>query len=212
MRVGCSTFVEAINDFILNTHAFTKLRRPLNNRMNVKTSSNYKEFSHGQKKMHEQYIQQLLITISSNPFHGSARNLMSSLNISFKIIDDLLAAKGTGEELHLEFAINRVTSCNTSFFETTKKSGITYKEERKKTPMAVSVLKKDRQALGFFASNFTDKKEVHYALTLYTQVIADPSGKFYQPTAKHLFRNELLKLSCDMTEKNSPQNADHICD
>ena len=202
MRVGCSTFVEAIDDFILNTHAFTKLRRALKNRMNVKTSSNYKEFSHGQKKMHEQYIQQLLITISNSPFHGSARNLMISLNISFKIIDDLLAAKETGEKLHLEFAINRVTSCDTSFFETTKKSGITYKEEKKKTPMAISVLKEDRQALGFFASNFTDKKaEFHYALTLYTQVIADPSGKFYQPTAKHLLRNELLKLLCDMTEK-----------
>ena len=132
MRVGCSTFVEAINDFILNTHAFTKLRRPLNNRMNVKTSSNYKEFSHGQKKMHEQYIQQLLITISSNPFHGSARNLMSSLNISFKIIDDLLAAKGTGEKLHLEFAINRVTSCNTSFFETTKKKWYNLQRGEKK--------------------------------------------------------------------------------
>ena len=79
--------------------------------------------------------------------------------------------------------------------------------------MAISVLKEDHQALGFFASNFADKKaEFHYPLTLYTQVIADPSGKFYQPTAKHLFRNELLKLSCDMTEKNPPQNADHICD
>ena len=79
--------------------------------------------------------------------------------------------------------------------------------------MTILVLKEDHQALGFFASDFADKKaEFHYALTLYTQVIADPSGKFYQPTAKHLFRNELLKLSCDMTEKNPPQNADHICD
>ena len=30
------------------------------------------KFSHGQKKMHEQYIQQLLTTIATDPFHGPA--------------------------------------------------------------------------------------------------------------------------------------------
>ena len=59
MRGGYSTFVEAIDDFILNTHALAKLRRALKNRMNVKTSTNHKEFSQGRKKIPEQYIKQL---------------------------------------------------------------------------------------------------------------------------------------------------------
>ena len=31
-------------------------------------------------------------------------------------------------------------------------------------------------------------------------------------TAKHLFRNDLIKLSCDSIEKNSPKNAVHVYD
>ena len=41
MQDGYSTSVEAIDDFILNTHCLAKLRRALKNRMNVKTSSNH---------------------------------------------------------------------------------------------------------------------------------------------------------------------------
>ena len=82
MRGGFSTSVEAVDDFILKTHTFAKLRHALKNRMNIKISSNYKEFSHEQKKMHEQYIQQLLINIPIDPFHGPARNIMSGLEIS----------------------------------------------------------------------------------------------------------------------------------
>ena len=106
MRGGYSTSVKAVDDFILNTHALAKLRRALKNRMNVKTSSNHEEFSHGRKKMHEQYIQQLLRTIPIDPFRGAAQNIMSGLEISSKIIDGLLAPKETGEKLHLEFAKN----------------------------------------------------------------------------------------------------------
>ena len=35
----------------------------------------------------------------------------------------------------------------------------------------------------------------------YPLAITDPSGTLYQPTAKYLFRNELIKLSCDSIEK-----------
>ena len=129
---------------------------------------------------------------------------MSGLGISSKIIDGLLEAKETGEKLHLEFVKNRVTSHNTSFFETIKKSSITYKGKKRKTPKAKSVLKEDRQPLGLFVSKCTDKKAAFdYPLTSYPLVVADPSGKFYQPTAKHLFKNELIKLSRDSTEKKS---------
>ena len=165
MRGDYSTYLETVDDFILNTHALAKLRRALKNSMNVKTSSNYREFSHGQKERHEQYIQQLLTTISTDPFHDPSRNIMSGLEISSK-------------KLHLEFFKNQVTSHNTSFFETIKKSGRTYKDQKKKTPKVVSVRKEDRQALGFFVSKCRDKKVAfHYPLTSYPLAIADPSGK-----------------------------------
>ena len=48
------------------------------------------------KKIREKYIQQLLTTIPIDPFHGPAQNMMSSLEISSKIIDDLLVTNETG--------------------------------------------------------------------------------------------------------------------
>ena len=141
-------------------------------------------------------VQQLLTTIPTDLFHGPVQNIISGLEIDSKVIDGLLTAKETGDKLHLEFVKNQVDSHNKSFFETIKKSGITYKEEKKKTPKAISVLKEDRQVLGLFVFKCRDKKAAfHYHLTLYPFTIADPSGKLYQPTAKHLFRNELIKLS-----------------
>ena len=157
--------------------------------------------------MYEQYIQQLLTAIPANPFHGPARNMISDLEISSKIIHGLLAANETGGKLHLEFIKNRVTFHNTTFFETNKKSGITYKEEEKKTTKTMSLLKKDRQTLEFFLSKYTD-----YPFTSYPLAIVDSSRKLYQPTAKHLFRNELFNLSYDLIEKNPPKNAVHFYD
>ena len=49
MQGNCSTSLEAVDDFILNALVLTKLQRALKNRTNVKTSSNHKEFSQGQK-------------------------------------------------------------------------------------------------------------------------------------------------------------------
>ena len=106
LRGGYSTFVEAFDDFILNTYALAKLWRALKNRVNVKKSRNHKVFSHGQKKMHEQHIQKLGTTISTDPFHGPAQNIISGLEISSKTIDGLLSGKETGEKLHLEFVKN----------------------------------------------------------------------------------------------------------
>ena len=97
MQGGYSTSVETVDDFIFNSHALAKLWRALKNRMNVKTSSNHKKFSTGRKKCMS--IQQLLTTIPTNLFHGPVQNIMSGLEISAKIIDGLLTAKGTGEKL-----------------------------------------------------------------------------------------------------------------
>ena len=44
------TFIKVIDRFILNTHAFAKLRCRLKTRMNTKTSRNHKEFLHRQRK------------------------------------------------------------------------------------------------------------------------------------------------------------------
>ena len=121
--------MEVVDDFILNTHVLAKLMHTPKNKNHVKTANIHKEFSHWQKKMHAQYIQQPLTNIPSNPFHGPAWNTMSCLEISSKIINGLLAPKETGKKFHLEFVKNRVTSHDTSFLEILKKSGVTYKEE-----------------------------------------------------------------------------------
>ena len=42
----------------------------------------------------------------TGPFHGPARNIISGLEISSKIINDPLAAKEIGENLHIEFVKN----------------------------------------------------------------------------------------------------------
>ena len=65
-------------------------------------------------KMHEHCMQQLLTNIPINWFLGPARNIMGGLEITFKIIDGLLAAKETGEKPHLEFLKNRVTKTQAS--------------------------------------------------------------------------------------------------
>ena len=62
---------------------------------------------------------------------------MSGLETSFKIINSLSAAKETGDKLHVEFVKNWITSHNTGFFKTIKKSGLTYTEEKKKTPKVI---------------------------------------------------------------------------
>ena len=71
----------------------------------------------------------------------------------------------------------------------------------------------DCQALGLFVSKCTDKKAAfHYHLARHPFAIADPSRTLYQPTAKHLFRNELIKLSCDSIEKSRAKNVGHVYD
>ena len=72
---------------------------------------------HTDKKMHEKYIQQLLTTLPTGPFHGPARSIMSGLETSSKIYDGLLASKESGQKRNLEFVKNRFTFHNTSFFE-----------------------------------------------------------------------------------------------
>ena len=213
MRGGYSTSEEAVDDFVLNTHSLAKLRRALKDKMNMKTSSQHKEFSQGQKRLHEQYIMQLINNIHSDPFHGLARNMISGLEITPKIIDSLLGATATGEKRKTEFVTDRVFSRKTSFFLPIKKSGVTYQEEKKKAPKAVSVMKEDRQALGLFVSKCTDKKAAfHYPLTTYPLAIANPEETLYRPKTKYKFRNLLTKLAPDSIQDNPPENAVHIYD
>ena len=94
-----------------------------------------------------------------------------------------------------------------------KKGGIPYNEKKKKTPMAISGLKKNLQALGLFVSKCTDKNaSFHYLLTMYPLTTAYPSGILNQPIALYLFRNKLIMFSCDLIERNPPENAAHIFD
>ena len=56
MRGGYSKSQEAVDNFVMNTHVLAKLRRVLKEKMDLKTSCLHKEFTHGQMKLHENYI------------------------------------------------------------------------------------------------------------------------------------------------------------
>ena len=213
MRGGYSTSAEAVDDFVLNTHSIAKLRRALKHKMNMKTSSQHKEFSPGQMKLHEQYVNQLISNIQTDPFTGPARNMISGLEITTKIIDSLLEATAIGKQRKTEFVTDRVLSRKTSFYLPIKRSGVIYQEEKKKAPKAVSVMKEDRQALGLFVSKCTDKKAAfHYPLTTYPLAIANPEGTLFQPKTKHKFRGLLTRSASDSIEDKPPKHAVHIYD
>ena len=117
MRGGYSTSQEAVDNFVMNTHVLAKLRRALKEKMDLKTSCVHKEFAHGQMKLHENYIQNLLASLHTDPFHGTARSIISGLEISNKLVDNLLSAKDVGEKTFRRIFIrDRVTSRNISFF------------------------------------------------------------------------------------------------
>ena len=88
-------------------------------------------------------------------------------SFSSKIIDSLLAAKETGEQLHLEFVKNRVPYHNTSFFETIIKWYNLQRGEKEDTKGNFSADGGSSSSRIVF-SKFTDKKdEFHYPLTSY---------------------------------------------
>ena len=78
--------------------------------MHLKTSCLHKEFSPGQWKLHEHYIQNLLLTLHIDPSHGPARNIINGLELTSKIIDGLLSAKDVGEKLLAEFVKTRLAT------------------------------------------------------------------------------------------------------
>ena len=86
MRGGYSTSQEAVNNFVMNTHVLAKLRRALKEKMDLNTSCLHKEFTHGQMKLHENYIQNLLASLHTDPLHGPARNIFSGYLINLLII------------------------------------------------------------------------------------------------------------------------------
>ena len=91
MRGDYSTSVEAVNGFILNTHALTKLQRPWKH-LEIAINS-----LKNKRKTHKQNIQQLLTIIPIDLFPGPARNIMNGLRINSNIIDGVLAAKEGAE-------------------------------------------------------------------------------------------------------------------
>lgn len=79
--------------------------------------------------------------------------------------------------------------------------------------MPISEMKENLHALELFVSKYTDKNaSFHYLLTMYPLTTAYPSGILNQPIALYLFRNKLIMFSCDLIERNAPENATHIFD
>ena len=95
MRSGYSTFIDAENDFILNSHILAKHRKKIKNKMNFKTDSNFKESTPDEIRKHGKQIAGLIGSLNkySNAFHGAAWNMVAGDEIPINITNWLLLAR-----------------------------------------------------------------------------------------------------------------------
>ena len=115
----------------------------------------------------------------------------------------MLSASMKGNELHLKFVGERLTSKKKSFFDPIKRNTINDgMGKKKRTPKAVSVLKEDRQAFGLLAAkamNLTDA--LRYPITSVPLAIADPDSSLKFSENKSELRNTLMRMSGASTDK-----------
>ena len=74
MSGGYSTAIDAENDFIVNFHILSKLRKEFKSKMNFKTDSNFRESTPGEIRKHEEQKARLIGSLNNytTPFHGVA--------------------------------------------------------------------------------------------------------------------------------------------
>ena len=74
MSGSYSTFIDAENGFILNSHILAKLTKEFKNKMNFKTDSNFKKSTPSKIRKYEDQIATFIGSLNnySNPFHEVA--------------------------------------------------------------------------------------------------------------------------------------------
>ena len=123
---GYSTSVDADIDFVLNSHILAKLRKELENKLNLKTDSNHKESIPGEIKKHEEQIAGLIGSLNDygDPFHGTERNITTCAEIPSNIINGLLSARKYGTERVKQFIKKRLLYQEVSFYDPIQRSTI----------------------------------------------------------------------------------------
>ena len=126
MRGGYSTTIDAENDFILNSHILTKLRKELKNKMNLKTDCNHKESTPGDFKKHEEQIAGLVGSLNNygDPFHGAAQNMTAGAEKPSNMINGILSARKYDTERVEQFIKKRLLSREVSFYNHIQRSTI----------------------------------------------------------------------------------------
>ena len=117
MSGSYSTFIDAENGFILNSHILAKLTKEFKNKMNFKTDSNFKKSTPSEIRKHEDQIATLIGSLNnySNPFHEVAWNTTTGAEIPGNIINGLLSARKYGTERVEQFTKKRFLSREVSF-------------------------------------------------------------------------------------------------
>ena len=127
----------------------------------MRTASTYKEATFGEMQRHKKQIHSLLKNLKMyvNPFHGSARNMVTRAEVLVSIVNRLLCSREKGRECMKQFINKQLTSRVKGFHETIKRSGIQITIKKRKKARDTSVLKEDWQALGLFVAKYPDEKE-----------------------------------------------------
>ena len=144
MRGGYSISIDAHNDFIVNSHILSKLRKELKNKMNLKTDLNHKKSIPGEFKKHKEQIAGPIGNLKDygNPFHGAVQNRAAGAEIPGNIANWLLFARKYGAERVDQFIEKRLLSQEVSFLIPYIATLLKKKKQRK----VMSVLKENRQA------------------------------------------------------------------
>ena len=74
----------------------------------MKTASTHKAATYGEMQRHKEQIQSLLKVLKkyANPFHGSARNMVSGAEVLVSIVNGLLSSREKGRECIKQFIKN----------------------------------------------------------------------------------------------------------
>lgn len=209
-RSGYSTNTDAVDNWITTTHIHAKIRKKMNDQINLSTSSVHKETTVGAKRLHDAHVQALVAKLANygtDPFKGEARDISTGKEIDGAIFDDISKAADLGNSKFKEFVQTRLVRHEVDFFSPIKKNNLqTGLKKKKPKSKEVSILKEDRQAFGLLLGKEADLHEsFQYPITTYPLSIASADGNLKQGQ-KSLLRNFLITEADAVSEYAPPSS------
>ena len=200
-RGGYSTSIEAVNTWVNTIHIHSRLKQSFKKAILYNTSSRHKELTPGGMKLHQDHIQKLKTKLKEYGVDAFSNEKTKCFptgeEIDHNVVKDMLYASKKGNELHLKFVEERLTSRDKSFFEAIKKNPINNGMEKKKRVLkAVSVLKEDRPAFGLLTTKAVNLHiALKHPLTTVPLAIAYRDSKMKFGVDKSELRNMLINMS-----------------